>query len=244
MPNDYFQFKQFLVRQSDTAMKVTTDSCLFGAWCANEIKHHRKIRDDAQTDKLLDIGAGTGLLSLMVAQKNNVQITAVEIEKKATDQCRDNIMQSPFSNRISVHETDILEFPGSGFDYIICNPPFYENELSSPEENRNIAHHSHLLKWSELFPVIHRKLNSEGAAFILLPSSRINLANELIESETFFINKEILVLRSEGRSPFRRMIKISEKNTAPVIEELIIRDRDGNYSAEFTAYLKDYYLKL
>ena len=158
MANPYFQFKQFTIHHDRFAMKVTTDSCFFGAWVAEEIKKEkRKIKN------ALDIGAGTGLLSLMIAQKNKIEIDAVEIDKDASQQAKENIEASPWKNQIHIFNEDIVSFqPGKKYDCIISNPPFYENELASEKQKRNIAHHSEQLTISEVLRVIKNHLDEEG----------------------------------------------------------------------------------
>src|SRR5690349_10557815 len=127
MPNPYFRFKQFTVYHQHNAMKVTTDACLFGAWVAEQM-HNEK--DKVQS--LLDIGTGTGLLSLMIAQKNEVNIDAIEIDKASAEEANENIQNAPWKEHITIQHQDILEYhPGRLYDAIICNPPFYENEWTS-----------------------------------------------------------------------------------------------------------------
>src|SRR6188472_471230 len=107
MPNPYFQFKQFTIYHERCAMKVTTDACLFGSWCAEEIK-----KDTGETERknLLEIGAGSGLLSLMIAQKNNCRIEAIEIDDDAAQQAKENIRSSPWIEQIILHHNDVLDF--------------------------------------------------------------------------------------------------------------------------------------
>ncbi len=138
MSNQYFSFKQFTIWQDQCAMKVCTDSCIFGATLPtlNERNH--------QINKVLDVGAGTGLLSLMYAQLNEkCTITAIEIEPNAAKQAKKNIEASKFANKITLLATDFFDYnTETNFDLIICNPPFYEHDLKSPDKNRNLAHHS------------------------------------------------------------------------------------------------------
>ena len=112
-------------------MKVCTDACIFGAWAAGKLKE-----SSISVRHILDIGCGTGLLSLMLAQNTNADIDAVEINTDAASQAKENILQSPGINKIKVINASILEFvPEKNYDFIICNPPFYEDDLKSPDQS-------------------------------------------------------------------------------------------------------------
>src|SRR5262245_3491214 len=131
MANNYFQFKQFTIHQDRCAMKVTTDSCLFGAWVASRESAARS--SPGTRRRILDIGGGTGLLALMLAQRTNAFIDSIEIDKDAFQQAEENVKASPWSDRISLYHGDAREFSFQHkYQTIICNPPFYEKELKSP----------------------------------------------------------------------------------------------------------------
>src|ERR1700712_4521124 len=124
MPNTYFQFKQFIVRQDRCAMKVCTDSCMFGAWVSTKISGNQHV---------LDIGSGTGLLMLMLAQKNISKIEGVELDSAAFLQSGQNISESPCADSLHVFHGDIRSVAlARTYDFIITNPPFYQDSLSSP----------------------------------------------------------------------------------------------------------------
>jgi tRNA1Val (adenine37-N6)-methyltransferase len=241
MPNPYFQFKQFTVYHDRCAMKVTTDSCLFGAWCAFEIQ---KIKPRAHT--LLDIGTGTGLLSLLIAQKNDLQIEAVEIDPDATLQAKENIASSPWKQKIQIYNSDILSFhPENKFDCIISNPPFYEKELVSQHHKRNLAHHSTQLNFSELFYVTGQKLHDNGLFFLLLPFKRGREIETLLNQNHLYIIKKVEVKQSLLHAPFRIMLMGSKQKPKEVCASTIsIRDKEQQYTQEFIDLLKDYYLYL
>ncbi|HEU4632339.1 MAG TPA: methyltransferase [Flavisolibacter sp.] len=241
MPNAYFRFKQFTVFQDRSAMKVTTDACLFGAWCASEIQHL-----NFKAGNLLDIGTGTGLLSLMVAQKNNIATDAVEIDKDAARQAAENIGSSRWNEKITVHEQDILSFHSrKKYDCVISNPPFYENELPSQKKEKNIAHHSFHLTLSQLFPYIKNVLNDQGTYFLLLPFKRIAEIESQLTRHELFVHKKLVVQQSTLHAPFRILVSGGQTQILPVrVSAISIWDEKQQYTPEFTALLRDYYLYL
>lgn len=241
MPNTYFQFKQFTIHQDRCAMKVTTDSCLFGAWVAEEVRSRM-----SEVRSVLDIGAGTGLLSLMLAQQINASITAIEIDKDTFEQAVENITASPWKNHINVIHSDIKDFiPAHKYDCIISNPPFYENEWQSGDVQKNIAHHSHQLLIDELLDIIRNLLKPEGTFYLLLPYKRHNEIIKLFQQKNIFIVKKILIRQSEEHDYFRFIIKAQLKEgNETITEEISIRNSKNDYTAAFTTLLKDYYLYL
>lgn len=242
MPNPYFQFKQFTIYHDRCAMKVTTDSCLFGSWCAEEIKNENR---KEKTEKILDIGSGSGLLCLMIAQKNGCFIDAIEIDKGAAEQAKENVAASPWKDRINVHQINALEFPTQQlYNVIISNPPFYENELGSPNNKKNTAHHGEGLKLSQLIALIKKQLVNSGLFYLLLPYKRKTEIEKIIADENLFIQKIIIVSQSAAHYPFRLMIKGTTIRSVLEEKQVFIADTQKQYSQEFITYLKDYYLYL
>ena len=189
MSNSYFQFKQFIIQQDRSAMKVTTDACLFGAWAAQEVKSKNE-----KVKNILDIGAGTGLLSLMFAQKNSSAIIdTIEIDNDAYEQAKENVAASPFSDRINIINGDVKTFSFSKkYDVIISNPPFYENEIKSLNEKKNIAHHHSGLLLEELINIIKLNLAPSGDFYLLLPFKRNKEFKEILLKQDLHIKKLIL----------------------------------------------------
>lgn len=219
-------------------MKVTTDACLFGAWCAHEL-----MTTDIQT--LLDIGTGTGLLPLLLSQKKAVTIDAIEIDAAAATQAQQNIEASPWKETISVHNDDVLNMGFlKSYDCIISNPPFYEKDLQSSDEKRNMAHHSKQLPLQALIQFTAKRLNRDGLFFLLLPYKRRNEITAILNDCDLFINKEILVRQTVNHSPFRLMLKGGFRNTACETSTITIALSTQQYTPEFTELLKDYYLYL
>jgi tRNA1Val (adenine37-N6)-methyltransferase len=239
MSNSWFQFKQFTVEQQMAAMKVCTDACLFGGWVAGEIESR-----GLTIENILDIGAGTGLLSLMLAQKSNAKIDAVEIDASAAGQAGDNFSNSLWKERMRIIEGDIknLHQPAQ-YDIIISNPPFFDNDLQSEDSSRNIALHSHALSLEDLVFAALRLLKPGGDFAILLPYHRNYWFIDLAAKNKLFLREQILVKQTEKHSYFRSMLWFSRSMGEVEKSELIIK-KDGKYSEEFIRLLKDYYLFL
>lgn len=242
-----FQFKQFTIHQDRTAMKVSTDSCLFGAWVAAQLK-----KENQASKKVLDVGTGTGLLSLMIAQESNYEIDALEIDAGAAQQARENVEVSPWKEKISIIEADLLVFsPGKKYDVIISNPPFYENELNSGKSAKDIAHHSKALTLEQLFKKTTELLNEDGQYYFLLPYKRLDEIRLLISKAGLTIHEEVHVKPTVNHPPSRIMIrgivmKPVEREMNPALETLIlsIKDQDNQYTEAFVSLLRPYYLYL
>jgi tRNA1Val (adenine37-N6)-methyltransferase len=222
-------------------MKVTTDGCLFGAWAAREINNEKlKIKN------VLDIGTGTALLSLMIAQKNKMVIDAVEIDKEASKQAKENIEASAWKNNIHIFNEDILSFqPGKKYDCIISNPPFYENELASGIRKKNIAHHSEQLTISQVLKSIQLLLEEDGVFFLMLPFKRKKEVEALLHQNELPVIDSVIVKQSVNHAPFRILLKgtnrkIHSENSVTIS----IWNEEQQYTGEFIDLLKDYYLYL
>ena len=236
MSNTYFQFKQFKIEQDKCAMKVCTDSCLFGAW----------IEVDKNTETILDIGCGTGLLSLMLAQKSKAKIDAVEIDEAAFLQAKQNIKNSIFSHNITVSNEDILQFSAhEKYDFIVCNPPFYENEKVSITHGEKLAKHSLKLTLENLIQKIKLLLHTTGKFAILLPYFRaIEFENKCIANQ-FYIEKKLLIKQTPTHTYFRVCYVVClQKPKAIQLDTLTIKDINNEYTTSFISLLKPYYLYL
>ena len=225
-------------------MKVTTDACLFGAWIAQKVESEK-----LKIEGALDIGTGTGLLSLMLAQKiPEIKIDAIEIEKDAAEQAKDNAGSSPWEEQINIIQADVKEFPlEKKFDLIISNPPFYENEIRSATDSKNVAHHSENLTVNELLGIIKNNLSKTGSFFLLLPYKRNEEIKKLLKDHELSISKILFVRQSVKHDYFRIMLKgkLSEqKSIETEFNEMSIWDDSQQYTNEFKQLLYDYYLHL
>ena len=235
MPNSWFQFKQFKVEQDQCAMKVCTDACLFGS----------QLPVDANVRTVLDIGTGTGLLSLMYAQLNqDATIDAVELDVAAASQAAENALSSPWSNRITIHQTAIQEFePNRTYDLIISNPPFFENDLQSNDAQRNLALHSTALSLEELFSISKQLVKASGQICVLLPYHRREAAMTIAAANDLFCVQETTVHQTTKHAAFRIMLHFA---TQPIQRKaMTIYFKNGqDYTKEFIALLKPFYLYL
>ncbi len=218
-------------------MKVCTDACLFGSLLPNgigKIKH------------VLDIGTGTGLLSLMYAQKNTEAIIdALEIEKNAYEQAKENFSNSKWNDRLNIFHTDAKDFISSRkYDLIMCNPPFYENDLLSTERNKNLALHDEGLTLKELIAIIKTHLSPSGIFAILLPHHRVKYFESLAEENNFFLHEKLLIKQTPLHNLFRGILLFGYYTRDVKVKELTIKNREGSYTEGFTTLLKDYYLHL
>ncbi|MBK8610784.1 MAG: methyltransferase [Chitinophagaceae bacterium] len=243
MANTYFKFKQFTIHQDRCAMKVCTDACLFGALVA-----HRYMDGANSTNTLqcLDIGTGTGLLSLMFAQKNNnVHVDAIELDPAAAAQAGQNIGGSPWAENIQVIDKDLLAFdPGKSYDCIFSNPPFFEDDLQSPDRAKNKAKHHSSLNLAELVGFADKHISTDGKFAVLLPFQRVDYFIEEASSRAFYLTKKILVKQTFKHKFFRGILFFGRQPGTVVNEEITIKKEDNEYSAEFTLLLKEYYLFL
>lgn len=236
--NAHFRFKQFTVRQDQCAMKVCTDACVLGAWA-----------DVEDADRILDIGAGTGLLSLMVAQRNSyAMIDAVEIDAEAFYQAGENVEQSPFHDRITLFHSAVQEFVSDHqYDVVITNPPFFQSDLLSPIDKKNIAHHAKSLDFSELLAAIDRLTKPEGKVNVLFPVEEANQFIEKAESAGWILTRKLTLFHQEDKKAFRVLMLFRRAEFAHnvhVESDLYIYEKDGvTHDPRFKKLLKAFYLK-
>lgn len=225
-------------------MKVTTDACLFGAWVAEKIRIQA-----SEVRSLLDIGTGTGLLSLMLTQKNpELKIDAIEMDEEAAQQANENILSSLWQDTVNVINADARSYSYvHKYDIVISNPPFYEKELKGDDKRKNIAHHNEGLLLHELLAVIKNNLKVNGRFFLLLPYKRNPEIKDLLRQHEFDISEMIFVRQSEKHDFFRIMLtgKLNpNENTETVFDEISIWNEKQQYTPGFVSLLKDYYLYL
>lgn len=237
MSNSYFQCKQFRIDQSGCAMKVTTDASLFGAWITAQ---------SHPAEHALDIGGGTGLLSLMFAQKNESKIDIIEIEQTCFDQMKKNIEGSAWNNRIQCMLKDVRDYSATNqYSVIFSNPPFHQGQLRSEDTAINLARHGDELTLDLLFKKVNELLSADGIFYLLGPAYRDKETISIATNEKMYVREKVVVKQSIHHEPFRMMYAFSKTtHTEQGQEEIVIKDKTDNYTTEFIELLKDYYLYL
>lgn len=240
MTNKPFRFKQFSIDQDRCAMKIGTDGVLLGAW--SSLDHY--------PDSILDIGTGTGLIALMLAQKSGAGlIDALEIEENAYEQAVENFEKSDWGDRLFCYHAAWDEFveemqDEDKYDLIISNPPFYSEDYKSGNENRDKARFADALPLEELIEGASLLLSENGHFDIIIPNAEEVKAIKIAERYQLFPEKITRVKGTNDAPVKRSLISFGRNNTNPDIEELTLEISRHNYTEEFKELVKDFYLKL
>ena len=237
MANPYFSFKQFTVFHHQCAMKVGVDGVLLGAWAAVE-----------NCKRILDIGTGTGLIALMLAQRCDALIDAIDIAPDAIFQATENINLSPWENRIALHEIAVQDFSSKmkdGYDLIVSNPPYFINSTKSPLENRSTARHTDTLTHEELLQHASKMLNPKGRICLILPLTEGQACMNDAIKLGLYTTKVVTVFPKPNVPAKRLLLEFSLIKSEIQTTELVIEGAERHhYSEEFSLLAKDFYLKL
>ncbi|AKD55155.1 tRNA1(Val) (adenine(37)-N6)-methyltransferase [Spirosoma radiotolerans] len=245
-----FRFKQFIIQQDRTAMKVCTDACVLGAYA--DVTGSQPA---GQVKRILDIGTGTGLLALMAAQRNQTaQIDAVEVDEAAVGQAQENVVASPFAERVHMWHGRIQDFrPTNRYDRILTNPPFYTNHLRSPDSAVNRALHTDELSFPELIEAVVRLMEPDGQWWVLLPPFEAEKLALLANQAGLHAFKQLLV-RHNGQKPVFRVITGFSFEERDLHEASLMLYEPGKpdgfsenrsvetYTSEFRTLLREFYL--
>lgn len=228
-----FSFKHFNVDDSGAAMKVGTDAVLLGCICQSE-----------QPKRALDIGTGSGIVALMLAQRfQRCKIDALELDESATFQARENFANSLWSARLQAIHADVRHWQGSHkYDLIVCNPPFYPHSYPAKGDKRQFARSQHTLSYPELARVMAASLQALGSAWCVLPTSYETNWEDALNAAGLTVFSKTYVKPSTHKAPNRVIVGATKEHLPASTQQLVIREAAGKYTADYLTLTRDFYL--
>lgn len=234
MPNPYFRFKQFIVFHDRCAMKVGTDGVILGAWA-----------DCKGANTILDIGTGSGLIALMVAQRSRAVIDAIDLNEEAVEQARDNFAASPFAERLRAYRISLQNFcPERKYDLIVSNPPYFSASLKTPDPHRTAARHDESLTPEELLDYAVSLLSETGRIALIYPADNFERITSAAMNRGLFLSRKTLVSPTPQLPPKRVLLEYSQIETMCSEEKFHIETARHQYSEEYIRLTGDFYLNL
>ncbi len=235
MSNQTFAFKQFKIIQDKCAMKVGTDAVLLGSWV-----------NSSNAKTILDIGTGTGIIALMLAQKSGARIDAIDIDLNAYIQATENINNCQWKDHIEVHHISLQQFAKESdhkYDLIVSNPPYFIDSSKASEESRTNARHTDQLPFNELLDGVLKLLNPTGKFYVILPTKESEQFREEAEKHKFFLTKLTRVITRTDKPEKRLMMRFEFIQRAFSESSITIeKDERHSYTDEYKELTKDYYL--
>lgn len=233
-----FQFKQFTIQQDKTPMKVGTDGVLLGAWANLDFNHTR----------ILDIGAGTGLIALMMAQRSDAEtIDAIELNDAAYEQTVENFENSDWADRLFCYHASLQEFTDEideKYDFIISNPPFYTSTYKELSEERAMARHAESLTYADLLESTSKLMSKKGNCAFIIPFEEEKNFLKIAEENKFYPNRITSVRGAVNTAVKRSLMQFSFVKREIIFSELTLELSRHNYTEEYKSLVQDFYLKL
>jgi tRNA1Val (adenine37-N6)-methyltransferase len=229
-----FKFKKFILYHQKSTLKVGTDAILLGAWACTE-----------NAEKILEIGCGCGIITLMLAQRSNATIDAVEIDFNSTEEAKRNAKISEWKNRINIQNISFQNFikdKKEVYDLIVSNPPYFSNSLKSNDLNKNLAKHNDSLSYKELASGISKLLKANGKATIILSKSESKTFKNIALENGLYCNKEMEVYPKTGLKSNRLLMQFEKQKLEPETKKISILDVNNKHTTEFIDLCKDFYL--
>ncbi|MEN9511552.1 MAG: hypothetical protein RLZZ370_1371 [Bacteroidota bacterium] len=236
LANFYFNFRQFQMVQHQAAMRISTDACLFGAWI--QLKAARN---------MLDVGTGTGVLTLMLAQRfPEIRFTAVEVEAGACADASQNFSSSPWHDRLQLFQADVRHWQtAETFDAIVCNPPFFMHDLPNPEQRKQLARHGQSgLSPEALMEAVNRLLRSDGHLYVMLPPQTMMILERCASALGWFPVQRCVVRHAPEKQAHLHFVVFARNGQPPASEEQLMLKTGDAYSVRATELLAPYYLFL
>ena len=254
MSNSYFEFKRFTIRQERCAMKVGTDGTLLGAWAeipafflglGNPRSNLGRPSSLLESPRILDLGTGTGLIALMMAQRYpEAEITAIDIDPEAVAQAQENIAASPFASRITIIQADACDFEAEPFDAIVVNPPYFVDALACPDDQRTTARHAVSLSYAALMASAWRLLQDEGMLSVVIPADCRSQMESEARLRGFFLSRLCWVKTTPKKAPKRCLMEFMKHPVNELItEEGIIELSPGVRSPWYQALTREFYIR-
>ena len=233
MGNSWFQFQQFRVHQDRCAMKISTDAVLLGA-----------LAETISPTSILDVGTGTGVISLMLAQRfQEARITAVELDEDAAEQATENFLESPFSTRLRVVKLRFQDFSeDQRLDLIVSNPPYFLDHLKSKDTKRNQALHTDALSFKELLEKAVKLLKKDGQIWIILPPRQMSDFYQKAGILGLYPKKSIWIRDMPQKPIIREIVGFSFENEAPLQMEIHLKNTDGSFSDAYSSLIAGFLL--
>lgn len=239
MPQNSFAFKQFIIIQDKCAMKVGTDAVLLGAW----VKTYGVRR-------ALDIGTGTGVIALMLAQKSGAQIDAIDIDSNAAAEAKENAAGCPWKDRVHVQHISLQDFAkmtDEQYDLIVSNPPYFVDSLQSSEANRTAARHTVLLSFEDLISGAKKLLNKDGKLYVILPVREGEQFVQLAASQGLHLRRIMRVKSTPDKIEKRWLMQFGFQGKPQISDSTLVMEKDPqvrhSYTDEYKELTKDYYLQ-
>ena len=239
--NTTFRLKEFTIHQDKTAMKVGTDGVLLGAWC----------EFDKNIDTILDVGSGTGIISLMLAQRSDaLTIDAVEVDENAYEQTVENFEQSDWADRLYCYHTSFTEFAEEiaeeeeTYDLIVSNPPFYTDAFETEDPRRNKARFTSSLSFKDLVEGVAKILSKSGTFNVIIPYKEEENFIAIAKNNNLFLQRKCLVKGNTTSTIKRSLLAFSFNASEITEEELIIENERHNYTEAYINLTKDFYIKM
>ena len=230
-----FYFKQFKVKDGRSTMKVGTDAVLLGT-----------VTKVVKSDNILEIGTGSGVIALILAQRSEALIDAIEIDSESAGQASENIKSSPWKERISIIHDSLQEYAiktSKRYDLIVCNPPFFSCSLKSPDKKRNLSRHDEMLTYGELIRCSNELMAPGGSLWVILPCRESDEFSAIAKKSGLLAHFRMMIVSKTGRPGHRYILQFQKEPPAGIEENTVaILDENGHHTAEYKELTKEFYI--